>query len=131
MPSRDHAPLGTVWVKPWSSWPGHYIALPAPTGTEQARRASTAAPTPALSPPLHAYLAVIELDAGGASRLAARPLLVDPTMDWRGSLQPSGPEAADDPTSGDGAPAPSSYDRLDLAPYRIAPDAPAFGLRAS
>ncbi len=131
VPPGDHARLGTIGAKPWSAWPGHFIAL-ACTGGDGAGKKGVDGCTSSGGPsPLHAYLGVIELAAGGMPKLAARPLLVDPTMDWRGSLLPNGPEAVDHPIPGDAAPPPSSYDRLDLAPYRIAPDKPAFGLRAS
>ena len=126
---NDAAPLGTVGAKPWPGMPGVFVAL-ACTGRDGAGRKGPDGCSGSGDPPLHAYLAVIAIQADGHPTLVAPAIRVDPAVDWQGSLLPSSPKAVEDSDAGVGD-APSTYDRLDLAPYRIAPDTPAFGLRAS
>ncbi len=81
-------------------------------------------------PPLHAYLAVIALQAEDRPTLVAPAIRVDPAIDWQGSLLPSSPEAVE---NGDAKAATRRRPTTGwtLPPYRITPDTPAFGLRAS
>ncbi len=132
VPAGDTAPLNAVTARPWLAEPGRFVVLACTGGQVPSGPEDDPCYQSSSGPVLHAYLGVIELEPGGAPRLVAGRVTVDPTLDWKGSMLPDSPEAVEDPVPGDQRSlAPTRYDRLDLAPYRIAPDQPAFGLRAS
>ena len=81
------------------------------------------------APSLHVYLGVIEMKAGSAPRLIARTGSVVTPVNWADSGLSRAPMAADDVK--DSTILPDSYDRFDLAVYKLAPDVPAFGLRGA
>ena len=125
----DHATLNGVGAKPWPQMPGQFVAL-ACTGGDPASGpgATPCSRSDASAPPLRVYLGVVASD-GSAPHLVAGPVELASAVDWQHSGLPSQPEALDD--AKDGRIAPTSFTRFDLAPYRIAPDVPAFGLRGA
>ncbi|WP_157134727.1 hypothetical protein [Sphingomonas sp. PAMC 26605] len=132
VPTDELRPVGMVGLKPWPARPGWFIALACTGGNGPSKTKVDGCSGGGPSTPLHAYIALVEKDEAGRPKLATPPVAVEATVDWGGSLLPSSPEAAEDPAPKDGpAPLPSAYDRLDLAPYHIAPGETAFGVRAS
>ena len=129
VPRADRAALNGIGAKPWPQMPGQFVAL-ACTGGDPASGpgATPCSRSDASAPPLRVYLGVVALNGSG-QRLVAGPVEVASAVDWQHSALPSQPEALDD--AKDGRIAPASFTRFDLAPYRIAPDVPAFGLRGA
>ncbi len=132
VPPGDKAPVGLVGAKPWAALPGRYVALVCTGGYGPSKTAVDGCAGGKPATPLHAYLAVVEIDAAGKPRLSAPPVVVTPQVDWRMSLLPNAPEAVESPVPDDPADLlPSAYDRLEVTGYRFAPGQPAFGLRAA
>ncbi len=128
LPADNTAPLNAVGARPLPGQPDRYIAIVCtggdiPTGKDDPRCSQYAG----AHPPLHAYVGLIEAQPGRNPHLLARPASVDGMVDWRHTDLPTAPEALDD-AHGDRIPA-SSWNRFDLAPYRIALGRTAFGLR--
>ncbi len=131
LPPNNKAPLNTVGAKPLPDQPGLYAAVvctggDVPTGPNDIQCNELSGTAKAH---LQAYLGVIEMKPGTASKLAAKPALVKGLVDWRNTDLTDAPDALQD-AQGDEI-APSAYESLDLAPYRIAPDQRAFGLRGT
>jgi hypothetical protein len=130
-PATDRANPGLVGAKPWPGQPDLYVAIvctggagPLTPGDLQCARPDSGE----AQPPLHVYLGVIEAKDGAPPRLVARSEPLDGAMHWDNSGLPRQPMAADD---ADGGIPPDQFDRFDLAPYKVAPGQPAFGLRVS
>jgi hypothetical protein len=130
VPADDKAPRNLIGAKPWPARPNFYIAI-ACTGGEpadgdpQCARASDDAG----KPPLHVYLGVIEIKDGDAAHLVAKSAAFDGGVSWKDSGLPDEPMDADDTKGAEIKP--QSFNRFDLASYKIAPDTLAFGLRGN
>ena len=125
VPPADHAAPRLVGARHWRD--DLYVAIVCTGGPPLAAgdTPDCASYDPAAA--LHVYLGVIALTPGAAPRLVAASGAWDTAMGWDDTLLPRAPAAADD---ADGKlAAPPSFDGFDLAPYRIAPGVPAFGLR--
>ena len=128
-PADDKQPRTLVGARPWPVRPDSFVAIvctggATPMGDDlKCIRADDGAP------PLHVYLGVIEMKAGSAPRLIARTGSVATPVNWADSGLSRAPMAADDVK--DSTILPDSYDRFDLAAYKLAPDVPAFGLRGA
>lgn len=126
LPPGDHDQPTLVGAKPWPGDPGRFVAIvctggePFDAGDPVCQRpyASDSGPGP---PPLHVYLGVLQSASGTTPRLLAESGAIDGTVDWSSSDLP----APDTPDSEQ----PQRIEGFDLAPYRIAPGTPAFGLR--
>jgi hypothetical protein len=132
LPARDTDKLNAVAAKPWPGQPDRYVALVCtggdiPTGPDDPPCSQSQGDDS--KPPLRVFLGVIEAKAGAQPRLAAKPLAVTGMVNWRDTTLPSAPDALDD-AKGDEI-SPDAYSGFDLAPYRIAADQPAFGLRGT
>jgi hypothetical protein len=130
VPPGDSAKRNLIGAKPWPVRPDLYVAIACTGGAEpyspnEPRCARS--PGDEKEPPLHVYLGVIEAKDGSAPHLVAASDPVDCAMDWSKSGLPRQPMAADD--TKDGIIVPQSFDRFDLARYKIAAEQPAFGLR--
>ena len=130
LPADSTAKLNVVGAKPLPGQADRFVAIVCtggdiPTGPNDLLCTRDRGDDAAA--PLLAYLGMIEAKAGAAPRLIAKPVLVDGMVDWRDTALPSAPDALDD-AKGDQIP-PDSFDGFDLAPYKIAPDQIAFGLR--
>jgi hypothetical protein len=130
LPTANKAPLNAVGAKPLPDQPGLYAAVVCTGGDvpTQATDSRCAEFSGSAKPPLQAYLGLIETQPGAAPKLAAKPVAVNGLVDWSDTDLPDAPDAAQ---GADGGIAPSAYESLDLAPYRIAPDQRAFGLRGT
>jgi hypothetical protein len=131
-PASNGANPALVGAKPWPGQPDLYVAIVCTGGAAPLTpgELQCARPDPGeTQPPLHVYLAVIEAKDGTPPRLVARSEPVDGAMHWNDSGLPRQPMAADDASGG--VIQPDRFDRFDLAPYKVAPGQPAFGLRAS
>ncbi|MGH7041767.1 MAG: PDZ domain-containing protein [Acetobacteraceae bacterium] len=132
LPRADHAKPTLVGAKPWPGQAGRYVAIvctggePFDAGAPACQRPSSGESGPGAPLPLHVYLGMLEVRPGSAPRLLARSgeieAAIDDKIDWSLTDLP-----APDGTNTD---LPQSIDGFDLAPYRIAPGEPAFGLRA-
>uniref|UniRef100_UPI0035C9C952 hypothetical protein n=1 Tax=uncultured Sphingomonas sp. TaxID=158754 RepID=UPI0035C9C952 len=132
VPADDRGPVGMVGLKPWAARPGWFVALACTGGNGPSKARVDGCSGGGSSTPLHAYVALLEKDGSGRLKLATRPVTIETNVDWSRSMLPNSPEAAETPAPEDrSALLPSAYDRLDLAPYRIAPGETAFGVRAS
>ena len=132
VPVADTGAVGMVGLKPWAARTGSFVALVCTGGNGPSKVKADGCSGGGSSAPLHAYVALVMIDGAGRPKLVTRPIEVEANVDWDRSLLPSRPEAAEDSVSNGGhAAPPSAYDRLDLAPYRIAPGVTAFGIRAS
>jgi hypothetical protein len=128
-PPQERSAINAVGARPWPGHPGLFVAVACTGGALPKTAEDTPCATYA-SPgerPLKAYVAVVQ--GGGTPRAVAGPLQVDPRLDWRNSGLPSEPEALEDAPGG--VITPTTFDKLDLAPYAIAPGQSAFGIRAS
>lgn len=130
LPPDNKAPLNTVGAKPLPDQPGLYAAVVCTGGDVPTSPTDVQCDEFSGSAKVHlqAYLGVIEMQPGAAPKLAAKPALVNGLIDWSDTDLPDAPDAAQ---GADGGIAPSAYESLDLAPYRIAPDQRAFGLRGT
>jgi hypothetical protein len=131
LPPDAKAPLNTVGAKPLPDQPGLYAAVvctggDVPTGPNDVKCSEFSG---AAKAHLQAYLGVIEMKPGAVPKLAAKPVAVNGLVDWSNTDLPNAPDAAQG--ADDGGIAPSAYESLDLAPYRIAPNQRAFGLRGT
>ncbi len=128
VPASDTAPANLAGAKPW---PGHldqFVAIVCTGGAKPytPKEPRCAKPDPdSKEPPQHVYLGVIEIK-DGAPRLLARSSAIDGATRWADSGLARQPMDADD-----AAIAPDSFDSFDFAPYKIAKDQTAFGLRAA
>jgi hypothetical protein len=130
VPASDTAKPTLIGARPWPVEPDLYVAIvctggDGPLGNE----AQCAQATDDHKAPLHAYLGLIVARAGAAPVLAAASGPVACLMDWSKSNLPRQPMVVEDSKSGVAAPA--KFDALDFAPYRIAPNQPAFGLHGA
>lgn len=120
VPAGDHGKPGPVGARHWQG--DLYVAI-ACTAADPSGPACAGLDR---DHPPRAYLGLIALAPNAAPRLVAASGAWNPAMDWSATNLP------DTPGDGDpGAQIPQSFDAFDLAPYRIAPGQPAFGLRAS
>jgi hypothetical protein len=131
VPASDAEKPTLIGARPWPLRPNLYVAIvcsggegPLTPGEPQCARSNDDK-----EPPLHVYLGVIEAKGGMAPSLVAASAPVTCAMDWSKSNLPRQPMAADD--AKDGMIQPDQFDQFDLAPYKIAPDQRAFGLRGS
>jgi len=132
VPPTDTAKPHLVGAKPWPVRAGLHVAIVCIGGTEPYSAGEprcARSPNDDKEPPLHVYLGVIALDHGGHTSLEAASGPLDCAMDWSRSKLPRQPMAADD--AKDGLIRPESFERFDLARYKIAPDSMAFGLRGA
>ena len=130
VPITETAKPTLIGARPWPVEPDFYVAIVC-TGGDGPLGGETqcAQATDTKNAPLHVYLALIAAKTGAAPVLVAASAPVAGAMNWRKTMLPRAPAAADDSASG--VLAPEKFDALDLAPYRIAPGQPAFGLRGS
>lgn len=130
LPSGDHVEPTLVGAKAWPEQPGRFVAIvctggapfdasDAVAGDAVCQRADGG--ESGARPPLKVYLGVLAMEHDGALRLLARSGAIDGAIDWSITDLPP-PDGADSER-------PQSIDGFDLAPYRIAPGKPAFGLR--
>ncbi|HVZ51076.1 MAG TPA: hypothetical protein VG986_03860 [Pseudolabrys sp.] len=132
VPPNDKGKPHLVGAKPWPARPNSYVAIVCTGGSEpySAGESSCArSPNDDKEPPLRVYLGVLARNDGGAVSLAAASGAIDCATDWSRTNLPRQPSAADD--AKDGLVKPESFDRFDLANYKIAPDQIAFGLRGA
>ncbi len=132
LPPGISAKLNVVGAKPLPGEADQYVAIVCVGGdipTSKDDPTCTRSPNEDDIPPVQAYVGVIEAKPGTAPRLVATPLLVDGMVNWHDTDLPAAPEALDD-AKGDKI-GPDGFDGFDLAPYRIAPDRRAFGLRGA
>lgn len=127
VPPSDRTPPTLIGAKPWLARENLYVAIvctggAGPLGNDP----QCAQADPDGKQPLHVYLGVIEAKDGAPPRLVAASGPVDGAMSWDASPLPKQPMAADDAK---GAVPPGSFDSFDLAPYKIAPNETAFGVR--
>lgn len=128
----SQAPLNAVGAKPLASHAGLYIAIVCTGGDLPKMSYDTPCAQAQASdakPPLRVTLGLVEAGQAAPPHLAAKPLVLDLGVDWRHARLSSTPDALDD-AKGDTI-RPDGIDGFDLAPYRIAPAVPAFGLRGS
>lgn len=131
LPGRRAVPT-LIGAEPWQVRPDLYVAIVCTGGAvgdagEGPRCAGPGSGEKGLSP--KAYLGVIAAKHGAPPKLLAVGGPIDGAVSWRDSGLPRQPMAAD---GAHGAPiAPDKVVRFDLAPYKIAPHAPAFGLRVA
>jgi hypothetical protein len=130
LPPANKTPLNAVGAKPLPDQPDLYAAVVCTGGDvpTQATDAQCSEFSGSAKVHLQAYLGLLEMKPGAAPKLAAKPVAVNGLMDWSDTDLPDAPDAAQ---GADGGIAPSAYESLDLAPYRIAPDQRAFGLRGT
>lgn len=132
LPAGDEAPLNVVGAKPLPDQADLYVAIVC-TGGDPPRGPDDMQcnqfPGGDSGPPLQARLGVIEAKAGAAPRLVAKAVTVNGLVNWRDTELPSAPDALDE-AKGDEI-SPQQYDGFDLAPYNIAKDQRAFGLRGA
>jgi hypothetical protein len=132
IPTTDNAPPSLVGAKAWPARADSYLAIVCTGGTGPLGDEPQCGPPRDYDRdprPLHVYLGLIEMKAGVAPRLIAQSGPIDGAVSWARSGLPTQPQAAEDAK---GAPiVPGTFDGFDLAAYRVAPEAPAFGLRAS
>lgn len=132
VPRDNTAKPNLIGAKPWPVQPDLYVAIVCTGGTEpydpkEPRCARS--PNDDKEPPLLVYLGAIAAKPGVAPSLVAASGPVDCAMNWRKTNLPRQPMAADD--SKDGVIKPDSFERFDLARYKIGPDQTAFGLRGA
>lgn len=132
LPAGTTAKLNVAGAKPLPGQDDRYAAIACiggdiPAGPDDTP--CTRYPGEDDTPAVQAYVGVIALAPGGAPRLVVPALRVDGAVDWRHTDLPAAPAALDD-AKGDTI-APDGYDGFDLAPYQIAPDVRAFGLRGT
>jgi hypothetical protein len=130
MPPAAGAKLNVVGAKSLPGQADRYVAVVCtggdiPTGPDDTP--CTRALGDDAAPPLQVTLGVIEMKPGAAPALVARPAQIDGKVNWKDTALPAAPQALDD--AADGRIAPDGYEGFDLAPYRIAADQTAFGLR--
>jgi PDZ domain len=122
LPDGDHAKLAVVGAEPWpNGGKDRYVAIVCAGGAAFDPDNPVCAAGADNGAPLKVYLGVIEASPGVTPRLVARLGPLDAKVAWDFTDMPA-PD-----NLGDGAP--ESYDRFDLAPYRIEPGETAFGLR--
>ncbi|MEJ1975783.1 MAG: hypothetical protein WDN49_06465 [Acetobacteraceae bacterium] len=132
VPADDAGTPNLIGAKPWSGRADSFVAIVctggegplAPNEPQCARSQDDDAKRP-----LHVYLGVIEVKDGAAPRLVAGSGPVDGAVNWAKSGLPAQPMAVDDANGADIRP--DSFDRFDLAAYKVAPDVQAFGLRGA
>lgn len=126
LPAGDRRAPALVGAKRWPRQPGRFVAIVCTGGAAfdpgdpVCRRSDDAK-----AEPLRVYLGVIAANGDGLPRLVARGGPFDGKINWNSDMP--APEAVED---GGGTGLPQSFESFDLAPYRIAPGEPAFGLRA-
>jgi len=130
LPPPAGAKLNVVGAKPLPGQADRYVALVCtggsiPTGPDDTPCTRVLGDDAAS--PLQVMLGVIEMKPGAAPTLAAKSLRVDGKVNWKDTALPAAPQALDD--AADGTITPDGYDGFDLAPYKIATDQTAFGLR--
>lgn len=130
LPPANKAPLNAAGAKLLPDQPGLYAAVFCTGGDVPIKATDAQCSEFSGSAKVHlqAYLGLIEMQSGAAPKLAAKPAAVNGLIDWNDTDLPDAPDAAQGADSGI---APSAYESLDLAPYRIAPDQRAFGLRGT
>ncbi len=127
----SHANLVTlVGAKPWPHRPDSYVAIlclmqngPRQPGLQECRPSIPDQVAPGI------YVGVIELKPGGTPRLVASSGLVDRMTSWYETTLPATPAAARKDSHL--RTQPQTWERFDLAPYRLRPDSVAFGVRAA
>jgi hypothetical protein len=128
LPAADQGKASLIGAKAWSGYPDGFVAIACVGGPAadphlpQCRQPAYLDP----GPPLRLFLGIIAAKPGMAPRLVARAGPIATGVDWN-HTNLSAPETGADAASG--LVAPQSFDRFDLAPYRIAPGETAFGLR--
>jgi hypothetical protein len=135
IPSGDTAKVNLVGAKPWPVRPDQSLAIVCTGGTEPYSASEPSCQRSLVQdddnkePPLHVYLGLVEARNGTPASLVAASGPIDCATYWGKSDLPRQPMAADDAKNGiiDFA----NVEQFDLAPYKIAPDQPAFGLRVS
>lgn len=128
---RVHANLvSLVGARPWSARPDSYVAVIClmQNGQRQPGVQECRPSVPDNVPPA-IYVGVIEMPPGAAPRLLARSDLIDRTTSWHDTLLPAVPSLAKRDSHLRAAP--QTWDRVDLAPYRIREQSTAFGVRAT
>jgi hypothetical protein len=135
IPAGDTAKVNLVGAKPWPVRPDQSLAIVCTGGTapysasDPSCQRSLVQDDDIKEPPLHVYLGLVEARQGAPASLVAASGPIDCATDWGKSDLPQQPMAANDAKNGiiDFA----NVEQFDLAPYKIAPDQPAFGLRVS
>jgi len=125
-----HANLVTlVGAKPWPHRPDSYVAIlclmqngPRQPGLQECRPSIPDQVAPGI------YVGVVELKPGGTPRLVASSGLVERMTSWSDTTLPDTPAAARKDSHLRAQP--QTWERFDLAPYRLRPQSAAFGVRA-
>lgn len=123
-------PLNIVGAKPLPGETDLYVAIVCTGGDIPTSATDTPCnqfPGGNVKPYLRAHLGIIKMKPGEAPQAAAKPVLVDGSLDWSDTGLSSAPDAADE--SGSNGITPQQFDGFDLAPYRISKSQRAFGLR--
>lgn len=136
-PGTNAKALLLAGARPWQQRENSYVAIVCLAHSEAAadarRRASSVAGCESsdANEPIEVFFGVFERDSDGLRLVARTPQAIDVAVDWRNQAMDM-PETLDvDLTAGaTGAGMPQNWQRFDLAPYRLEPGEPAFGVRA-
>jgi Protein of unknown function (DUF1566) len=130
VPASDHQKVNLVGAKAWSGLPNSYVAIVCTGGSLAQGGCSYQAED--ASSPLHLYLGVITVAPGSPPKLVAKSARVEDVVDWNDSGLAGAEEmmGAFEPAEGAKQPLrPQKFIQFDLAPYKIAPNVTAIGLR--
>jgi hypothetical protein len=121
--------VSLVGARPWSQRPNSYVVIVCLMQNGQRRPGlQECRPSEPDKVPPGIHVGVVEMLPGSPPRLVAGSGLIEHLTSWNETALPAIPSIAKKDSHLRAAP--QTWDRFDLAPYRIRPDSVAFGLRA-